>query len=349
MNITYLVGNGFDLNLGLDTRYTDFLKVYRPDTSDSHILRNFKEQIANNLPLWANAELAFGEYTSNFSSADDFCDCHMDFCDQLATYLEMQESKLNFESLKPVIPALFAKSIQSYQSGFREEQRQSIQKSIETMDGGFIYNFVSFNYTKTLDECFTLTKNNLTLGKRKHFGSVYENAIGRLLHVHGFTNKDMVLGVNDESQIKNPSLFEGQTEEYIGQIIKKKTNQLNEEHMDEKCTELINSSQLIYIYGMSIGETDAIWWNRICTALTKNPHMRVIVYAFDAPKEERIRRKYLQFERTMKEKFVNYSNLDDTAKRSIMNRIHISTFNVFEPIKNLVRHEQNKAKVAALT
>ena len=29
MNITFLIGNGFDLNLGLDTRYTDFLSEYK--------------------------------------------------------------------------------------------------------------------------------------------------------------------------------------------------------------------------------------------------------------------------------------------------------------------------------
>ncbi len=28
MNITFLIGNGFDLNLGLKTRYTDFYKYY---------------------------------------------------------------------------------------------------------------------------------------------------------------------------------------------------------------------------------------------------------------------------------------------------------------------------------
>ena len=28
MNILYLIGNGFDLNLGLPTRYSDFLEYY---------------------------------------------------------------------------------------------------------------------------------------------------------------------------------------------------------------------------------------------------------------------------------------------------------------------------------
>ena len=28
MNITFLIGNGFDLNLGLATAYSDFVKYY---------------------------------------------------------------------------------------------------------------------------------------------------------------------------------------------------------------------------------------------------------------------------------------------------------------------------------
>ena len=32
MNITYLIGNGFDLNLGLRTRYTDFYDYYLNNT-----------------------------------------------------------------------------------------------------------------------------------------------------------------------------------------------------------------------------------------------------------------------------------------------------------------------------
>ena len=41
MNIVYLIGNGFDINLGLNTRYCDFYKYYlesqQSDNSNPHI------------------------------------------------------------------------------------------------------------------------------------------------------------------------------------------------------------------------------------------------------------------------------------------------------------------------
>ena len=40
MNITFLIGNGFDLNIGLATKYSDFLKKYtEPSGKDSDLLR----------------------------------------------------------------------------------------------------------------------------------------------------------------------------------------------------------------------------------------------------------------------------------------------------------------------
>ena len=32
MNVLYLIGNGFDLRLGLPTRYADFLEYYKGQT-----------------------------------------------------------------------------------------------------------------------------------------------------------------------------------------------------------------------------------------------------------------------------------------------------------------------------
>ena len=41
MNVTILVGNGFDLNLNLKTQYTDFIK----DLLSVNILRTFRPKI----------------------------------------------------------------------------------------------------------------------------------------------------------------------------------------------------------------------------------------------------------------------------------------------------------------
>ena len=42
MKIVYLIGNGFDLNLGLKTSYRDFYKKYIKQKSNSEIVENFK-------------------------------------------------------------------------------------------------------------------------------------------------------------------------------------------------------------------------------------------------------------------------------------------------------------------
>lgn len=39
MNITFLIGNGFDLELGLKTRYIDFLAEYTKEDNDDSTKR----------------------------------------------------------------------------------------------------------------------------------------------------------------------------------------------------------------------------------------------------------------------------------------------------------------------
>ena len=45
-------------------------------------------------------------------------------------------------------------------------------------------------------------ENSGILGVRRNDGKIYPNRIGEIIHVHGYTDRDMVLGVNDVSQIK---------------------------------------------------------------------------------------------------------------------------------------------------
>ncbi|WP_416827015.1 hypothetical protein, partial [Helicobacter ganmani] len=45
-------------------------------------------------------------------------------------------------------------------NGFREEQQQQIKTCFDASQGAIRYNFISFNYTKTLDKCIELSKNN---------------------------------------------------------------------------------------------------------------------------------------------------------------------------------------------
>ena len=59
MNITFLIGNGFDLKLGLNTRYSDFYSYYHEKASkESIILKWMKED--DDKGNWADLEMALG-------------------------------------------------------------------------------------------------------------------------------------------------------------------------------------------------------------------------------------------------------------------------------------------------
>lgn len=347
MNVTFLIGNGFDLNIGLATTYSAFLKEYtKPSDEDNDLLKYFKHNILKDAEMWSNAELAFGAATAQFLedgySADDFCVCHEDFCVELAKYLLGQEQRLNYTALADVIASGFVKGILNYKNGFRETEAGHITNAENTFGGGFKFNFISFNYTSVLDLCLAAaSKKPGVLGKRRMSSGTYDNQFGKILHVHGTVHRDMVLGVNAVEQIAAPQLFDDYDEEYINELIKQKTNEINEENIDQKAFDLLKTSDLIYIFGMSTGETDKLWWERICNLLSKKGNLHLIIHKYDAPEDGLIRRTYRLFTSMVRKEFWTYSSLDDAKKEEIMARIHIDKTNVFADLCNLVESPAN--------
>ena len=62
MNVTFLIGNGFDLGIGLKTAYSDFYDVYcHPLDRDGMQIRRFKSDLLTNYENWSDFEMAFGE------------------------------------------------------------------------------------------------------------------------------------------------------------------------------------------------------------------------------------------------------------------------------------------------
>lgn len=341
MKITFLIGNGFDLNLGLKTSYSDFLKQYRIDKeSDSEIIKWFKKDVLADSDLWSSAEKAFGKCTSQFKNenrnAEMFCECHEDFCINLAEYLQEQELRISQNSIESIIETSFKNAITNYYDGFKEVPQNEIKLFIKGIGEGYTYNFISFNYTEILDKCVIALKNKGgILGRRNTSGGVYQNVVGKLLHVHGYTYRDMILGVNDESQIEDMSIFDGYGEEYVGQLIKIKSNQMNDEGIDEKVHSLLKESNIIYVYGMSIGETDALWWKRICELLKQKKNLLLIIHKYDAPEEKLINRSFVTYTKEKRAEFLSFSTLTDEEKKAISSRIYIDRSNIFKDLKKM--------------
>lgn len=342
MNITFLIGNGFDLNIGLKTTYKHFCKEYRKPPYKNEVDEFFKTNMLKNQKLWSDAEIAFGLSTKAFKennfTADSFCECHEDFCVNLAKYLKEQEQLINYTEQGLKITDGFLRGLLAFKNGFREAERDVIASAETSFSGGYIFNFLDFNYTAVLDICVSKGKENeKKLGIRKYTSS--SNSIGKVVHVHGTVEEDMVLGVNDTTQIADMSLFEGYDEEYVYELIKPKTNEINERNTDKKAFDLLKSSNLIYIYGMSTGETDKLWWQRICNLMKENSKLHLIIHAFDAPKDKLIRRENRLYDKKIKNTFVDYSDFDNEIKKDLMSRIHIDSSNVFSGLNKLVEND----------
>ena len=64
LNITYILGNGYDIQLGLKTAYSDFYEYLIKNRSKE--LENnsiFKEIVSDKIGYWSDFELALGKYT----------------------------------------------------------------------------------------------------------------------------------------------------------------------------------------------------------------------------------------------------------------------------------------------
>ena len=67
MKITYLIGNGFDLGIGLSTGYQSFITWYLNQPSENKEVDWLKGRINKSLEQWSDAELAF--VALNFSES----------------------------------------------------------------------------------------------------------------------------------------------------------------------------------------------------------------------------------------------------------------------------------------
>ena len=168
MNVTFLIGNGFDINLGLDTRYSDFVKVYKNMPAKQEVIKEFRKNISENSELWADAEIALGEYTNNFKAGEGalFSDCKEDFCVELSRYLKNQELRIDYDISKEAIQKAFL-NLNKITNSFPAVERDFLNRTYQShLSEPVKFNFINFNYTKTLDMCIK------TIMKDKQFKAV---------------------------------------------------------------------------------------------------------------------------------------------------------------------------------
>lgn len=335
MNITFLIGNGFDLNLGLNTTYSDFVYEYKSTDSSNQNIENFKKHIDEHEELWSNAELELGQYTNEFNKgeANKLSECHSDFCQHLVNYLKREEDRVDFEEHTSEIISAISK-IEEIADCFNSQEKKTIENVFTKYIGENRYfKFVNFNYTTTLDKCIDIACNNPETLKSHTYGTKYKHQITDNIHVHGTLDKEMVFAVNDETQIAKLDVFDCEYGEiYKNSFIKKKANDSYGENTDSIAYNIINSSTIIYVYGMSIGDTDKMWWDRVCNWLSSSTDRHLIVHKFKMPPKGLLQIEYKIDEEKYKDLILSKSKLNDKNKEVVKKQIHVTDYNIFSDI-----------------
>ena len=107
-----------------------------------------------------------------------------------------------------------------------------------------------------------------------------------------------------------------------------------EEGTFDKTQAILNKSDLIYIYGMSLGQTDKIWWEQICQLLKNRPRLRVIIHSIDMPDGRLIPRRRVTHENTHKDRLFAYAPAELEVDEDVLERVYVTGFNIFESLTN---------------
>lgn len=290
MQVTFLMGNGFDLNAGLKTRFSDFFKVYcKNKDQDSDTIKRFKNEIGNNVEKWSDFERQMGKYTANVwpdgvLTHEEYFTCMEDFRNNLVQYLERQERDVFVSARSYEVMQKCREMLQDPFKCLRDGQRTRLQRYVKQQPHplNVEYDFIVFNYTSICDSYMS----GIQIKGVDNYCSVPNLKAGisvnRFVHVHGKLGEEILLGVDNDLQIENKELRKD--EKFAFYYIKPTINSKLQTGYDEAAKQLIESSNIIIIYGMSIGETDKTWWKLIADRLLageKGQECFLVVYLND--------------------------------------------------------------------
>lgn len=283
-----MVGNGFDLNLGLMTSYRDFYVYYlskERSINDSGLISALKTNLKSDLDNWSDLELALGSYTKELFNIEECYECYSNVTDALCNYLSQTSildnnpdwKKLKLESEE--FPNTIMRCLRDTHRDIHTDL------ACEVFDKHFKeINFINFNYTDSLKLLFAPYFEKHIKLKFHPFSRIMDPRVisgkhqNNLTNIHGTLRQGMILGLNDKSQLGIAEKL-GSSEE--GRMFTKSyMNSMNYPTSNEQhCMEQLEQSDFIFIYGMSLGASDKIWWDKVADLLlTTRVHVIIDVY-----------------------------------------------------------------------
>jgi len=235
----------------------------------------------------------------------------------LADYIDTQiaDINLNEKGQQKICHDLF--NFEKYLNEIELEDYNLFKRN--HLGKNFFSNIIIFNYTQTFENLFK-NKSNITLGRHYYAYNEYSNILSEQEHIHGTTAVNMILGVNDSSQILNEKL--SKNKEVCGALIKPIMNKNCGTLRERRCLNYIKDSDVIVIFGMSLGETDKLWWNTICNKL-KSSNCRLFIFSKDGEIVQRRGYRLKNKKEIVKDKLLKYCDFTDEEKEKIAEKIFV--------------------------
>ena len=319
MNILFILGNGFDINLGLKTRYQDFYNVYSKNHSDYDSVMKLKKHIGENTNgYWSDLELALGAYTKEFKCTEDFDEVMEDIIFSLSKYLKDIQSNFNKSNIKC---EKFFNDLDSPENYLTLTQKNQVLEFKDRFRSNtWNTSIVSFNYTNIVEQILEGTEGS-DIGSHQYSNFKYRHILNKsILHIHGYVDNKMILGVNDLTQIANTELHENL--DIQESIVKSKCNEANGDDSILNFGNKIENADLIFAFGLSFGDSDKVWWEKIGERLRSSSSHMII---FDRSKyiDNTLSYKNNRLRRNIRNHFLNQTELPQSIKDTISSRIHV--------------------------
>ena len=233
-NSILIIGNGFDLDLGIKTKYIDFANSedwpFKERFSfEENTLSYFLNSHKNNVETWFDLEELLAKFARDNSifSKEKIIDTMREFeilKKRLKEYLEKQEDVF-FEEMK--------------ENTQTKKMSHSILQDFLKMQGRKIY---TFNYTNT----------------QKIAKSLISGFEDNVTHIHGsIKENNIILGTGDQRDIPYPFF----------QFYKSASPNYSSNNLVED----LNNADEIYIFGHSLGRNDHDYFSDFFKMASSNP------------------------------------------------------------------------------
>lgn len=314
MNILFVIGNGFDINLGLNTSFRNFYEYYKNQKSNSELISKLKNNIDGKKNDWSDLEISFGKYLSNFTTLEEFDEVFDDLKDNLCKFLKDEEIK--FDSFDKNFFNII-ESLITPENFLLPADQALIRNHYNKHKGSEISTFITtFNYTRVFEKILNFEGEKHFLGTRPDHSRVNLYSIN---HIHGFVEKNMILGVNDKTQINNDDFKDD--DNIITSIVKSETNRVFKLQIESKFKTQIKRSNLIVIFGCSLGLSDKMWWDLIAKKLKEDCYLILFWKGVELKPNQEAR--LFRYENDIKNKFFDVTGMNEEDRVLLKDKIFI--------------------------